>query len=307
MHPSIIHDGNFGRKTREDKAAELYRKHMRTLQFDSANISVSGSQSHAYSAAFGKAGTPSSTVIIRVAQEVSSLATSLPLDFSSAIFIRSDDEKATLLRAIITGPEETPYTGGCYLFDIYFPPKYPSVPPQVNFRTTGGGLVRFNPNLYNCGKVCLSLLGTWEGAQGEQWNHETSTMLQVRERSTPFVSSTHTRSIHLSSQVLISIQSLILCAEPYYNEPGFERLYGTPQGDQVTSSAPLSRTYRSLTSPLLLLQESLKYNEDVFRNNLKYAILGQLQNPPEGFEEVVKAHFFLKRHILIKVRRRVLD
>ena len=26
--------------------------------------------------------------------------------------------------------------------------------------------------------MCLSLLGTWEGAQGEQWN-ETSTVLQV--------------------------------------------------------------------------------------------------------------------------------
>lgn len=45
----------------------------------------------------------------------------------------------------------------------------------------------------------------------------------------------------------------------------------------------------------------MKYSEDVFRNNLKYAILGQLQNPPEGFEDVVKAHFFLKRHILLKV------
>jgi hypothetical protein len=30
---------------------------------------------------------------------------------------------------------------------------------QVNLQTTGKGTVRFNPNLYNCGKVCLSLLG----------------------------------------------------------------------------------------------------------------------------------------------------
>ena len=80
-------------------------------------------------------------------------------------------------------------------------------------------------------------------------------------------------------QVLISIQSLILCLEPYYNEPGFERLYGTPQGDS----------------------ESLKYSEDVFRNNLKYAVLGQLTNPPEGFEEVVRAHFYLKRDFLLEV------
>ena len=87
--------------------------------------------------------------------------------------------------------------------------------------------------------------------------------------------------IFFSLQVLISIQSLILCLEPYYNEPGFERLYGTPQGDS----------------------ESLKYSEDVFRNNLKYAVLGQLSNPPEGFEEVVRAHFYLKRDFLLEVRR----
>jgi len=27
----------------------------------------------------------------------------------------------------------------------------------------GGGSVRFNPNLYASGKVCLSILGTWSG------------------------------------------------------------------------------------------------------------------------------------------------
>ena len=46
-------------------------------------------------------------------------------------------------------------------------PVYPQVPPDVNSRTNGGGRVRFNPNLYNCGKVCLSLLGTWSGGGGE--------------------------------------------------------------------------------------------------------------------------------------------
>jgi baculoviral IAP repeat-containing protein 6 len=70
-------------------------------------------------------------------------------------------------------------------------------------------------------------------------------------------------------QVLISIQSLILCSEPYYNEPGYERMYGTPQGES----------------------ESLKYSEEVFKNNLKYAIIGQLLNPPEGFEQVNSLNF----------------
>lgn len=47
---------------------------------------------------------------------------------------------------------------------------------QAKFLTTGGGSVRFNPNLYNCGKVCLSLLGTWSGPS---WDPTTSTILQV--------------------------------------------------------------------------------------------------------------------------------
>jgi len=35
----------------------------------------------------------------------------------------------------------------------------------------------------SCGKVCLSLLGTWDGQQGEQWNETTSTVLQVRSNN----------------------------------------------------------------------------------------------------------------------------
>lgn len=36
---------------------------------------------------------------------------------------------------------------------MYFPQDYPSSPPLVNLETTGGHSVRFNPNLYNDGKV----------------------------------------------------------------------------------------------------------------------------------------------------------
>jgi baculoviral IAP repeat-containing protein 6 len=122
---------------------------------------------------------------------------------------RPDEERMDVMNALITGPLDTPYAGGCFIFDIFFPGTYPSTPPLVNLRTTGAGSVRFNPNLYNTGKVCLSLLGTWSGAEGENWNKDTSTFLQV----------------------LVSIQALILVPMPYFNEPGYERTMGTPEGD----------------------------------------------------------------------------
>ena len=66
--------------------------------------------------------------------------------------------------------------------------------------TTAGGAVHFNPNLYACGKVCLSILGTWEGPG---W--------------TPALS---------LRTVLLSIQSL-LGEAPLTNEPSYENETGS--------------------------------------------------------------------------------
>jgi baculoviral IAP repeat-containing protein 6 len=84
---------------------------------------------------------------------------------------------------MITGPEDTPYSCGCFIFDVYFPSMFPDIAPKINLQTTGGGTVRFNPNLYVDGKVCLSLLGTWEGHQSETWDPRFSSILQVLQPS----------------------------------------------------------------------------------------------------------------------------
>ena len=75
--------------------------------------------------------------------------------------------------------------------------------------------MRFNPNLYESGKVCLSLLGTWSGPG---WIPNKSSLIQV----------------------LISIQSLILVEQPYFNEPSFEVSMGTPQGTKQSNACVLS-------------------------------------------------------------------
>ena len=39
---------------------------------------------------------------------------------------------------------------------------------------------------------------------------------------------------------------------------------------------------------------------DVRINNIRYAMIGQLQNPSPGFEDVIKAHFYLKKDRLLQ-------
>ena len=69
---------------------------------------------------------------VRVAREVAGLERMLPLNRSSSVFVRVDEANCFMWRALITGPEDTPYSGGCFIFDIWFPGQYPTVPPQVS-------------------------------------------------------------------------------------------------------------------------------------------------------------------------------
>ena len=50
-----------------------------------------------------------------------------PRNHPKGVFVRVDEANAFLWRALIVGPEGTPYSGGCFLFDIYFPGTYPQV------------------------------------------------------------------------------------------------------------------------------------------------------------------------------------
>ena len=83
---------------------------------------------------------------------------SLPCDASSTIFLRIQSDRMDCLQVLISGPEDTPYSLGLFIFDVLFPSEYPQGPPKVNLQTTGYGSVRFNPNLYNCGKVSVHFL-----------------------------------------------------------------------------------------------------------------------------------------------------
>lgn len=112
----------------------------------------------------------------------------------NGIYCIFNDDNIMNVKVMIIGPKDTPYQYGFYLFDLEFPKQYPFVPPTVNF-VTYGKQIRFNPNLYINGKVCLSILGTWSGPG---WT-----------------------SCCSLNTVLLSIQTL-LNETPIQNEPGWE-------------------------------------------------------------------------------------
>jgi len=110
----------------------------------------------------------------------------------NGIFYIHDDTDMLKGYALIIGPSETPYFGGNYFFEFNYPTDYPHSPPKVKYWTNGNG-IRFNPNLYTSGKVCISLLNTW---RGDQWT-----------------------SCQTISTVLLTLCTL-LCENPLLNEPG---------------------------------------------------------------------------------------
>jgi len=190
-----------------------YTSELEDKRFDSFDMKLEGSEkyNHHYASNIESSSISalSGSRMQRIVKECTMMATSLPISLSSSIFVRADEERMDVLKALIVGPMGTPYSIGCFQFDIFLPPTYPMDPPLCNMETTGNGTVRFNPNLYNCGKVCLSLLGTWHGDQNSKWNAVSST-------------------IH---QVLVSIQALILVDQPYFNEPAYDSQKGTKEGE----------------------------------------------------------------------------
>ena len=85
---------------------------------------------------------------------------------NNGIYYIHDEEEFLKGYALIVGPSETPYFGGFYFFKLDYPVDYPFSPPKVTYMTNDGS-TRFNPNLYVCGKVCVSILNTWAG---DKWS-----------------------------------------------------------------------------------------------------------------------------------------
>ena len=114
----------------------------------------------------------------------------------NGIFYEHSEDDMLKGQALIIGPPDTPYYHGYFFFKFDFPRDYPHRPPTVTY-CTNDGITRFNPNLYKCGKVCISLLNTWKGPQ---WT-----------------------GCQTISTILFSLCSAVLNDTPLLNEPGITK------------------------------------------------------------------------------------
>lgn len=157
------------------------------------------------------------------------------------------------IRALLIGPKDTPYHNGFFFFNIFLPNDYPMSPPTFKFKTLDKKrIIRFNPNLYTDGKVCLSIINTWHGPTWSPCNTIES--------------------------VLLSIQALVFTNNPLVNEPGFEKSskmelenynniikYGTMQ---VATCDMLNKTPRGFKYFNKIIKSHFYKNIEWYRDNL---------------------------------------
>ncbi|KAI0243845.1 hypothetical protein L0F63_006836, partial [Massospora cicadina] len=143
----------------------------------------------------------------------------LRANLPKGIWVRGFGSRLDLLRVVIIGPQGTPYAGGTYCFDLFMDPEdFPASPPKCHFwRWVGPCDDEYrplNPNLYPSGRVCLSLLGTWEGSTPqERWSPASSLL-----------------------QLAVSLQSLVLVKNPFFNEAGYDRMHGSPEATRYSDA-----------------------------------------------------------------------
>jgi len=148
---------------------------------------------------------PGKAFLGRMQKEYKVLQSSLP----ETILVRAYEDRTDLLRCLILGPDNTPYEDAPFMIDWYLDPTFPQTPPLAHFHSWTNGNGRVNPNLYEEGKVCLSILNTWTGDRSESWSAARSSLLQA----------------------FVSIQGLVLVKEPWYCEPAYEKLRGTQEAE----------------------------------------------------------------------------
>jgi ubiquitin-protein ligase len=201
------------------------------------------------------------TTFKRIVNDVKELILS-PL-YSHGIYYIHNDNDILKGKALIIGPSDTPYENGFYLFDFDFPANYPHSPPEVTF-CTNDGLTRMNPNLYTQGKVCLSVLNTW---QGDQWT-----------------------GCQTISSVLLALCTL-LTNNPLLNEPGVTETHKDFKNYNIIIN------YKNFETAMILVltNKHIIDNFSMFENVIKEHFLDKFDYNVERLNKLLVLHSVKER------------
>jgi ubiquitin-protein ligase len=148
------------------------------------------------------------------------------------------------IKVLIIGPNETPYENGFFFFDIEIPSDYPMIPPKVIFCNKYNN-IRYSPNLYINGKVCLSILNTWNGPQ---W--------------TP---------CYTLSSILMTLIGYIFVKHSLSNEPAFQ--YSLIDSTKLLETYDDIIEHETLNGAVLYVLENIPNGFEVFKEKIeKYFI-----------------------------------
>merc|ERR1712228_1163326 len=162
---------------------------------------------------------------------------------------------------------------GCFLFDIYLPDEYPVKPCKVKHVSNGAQLCHAN-----------------NGPGGFSPNLHQSTgkvcLSLLGTWSGPGWEPNKSNVYQLLSTLLL----MVFGAEhPYYMEPS----YGGWEGTAYSIKKHDPRV--------------IQYDEEVLYHTAKSTILEIIRKPYEGFEDVIKTHFRMKREIILKTIQRWME
>ncbi|KAH6621824.1 hypothetical protein C7974DRAFT_315354 [Boeremia exigua] len=202
----------------------------------------------------------SSAFMRRIAKEHKILRNALPPN----IFVRTWESRLDLIRVLIIGPSETPYEYAPFVIDFHLGSSYPQAPPEAFFHSWTDGNGPVNPNLYEDGKICLSLLGTWHtDERNESWSPAKSTLLQV----------------------LVSIMGLVLVADPYYNEAGYDVQRAAPES-RLSSALYTERAYFRARE---FINHALSNTIEPFARDLQYLYRSDAPDAPRLLDKAIEA------------------
>lgn len=225
-----------------------------------------------------------SETIRRIVVENAGFKFSLPLSWDSTVWVRTSKKNLNLFTFLISGPKDTPYENGLFEFHVCYNTNetneapFPNNPPKVLFMTVGNGDYRAGPNLYQGQKIEDSNTKIIKIKGGKlclslinTWSGQSS---EKWNKDTSSLIS-----------IMVAIQSSVLIEYPYFTEPGYERYFNTERGNT----------------------ENKKYNENLYPYIIKYSMIGQIKNPPVGYEEVVKLHFKMKKEEIMTIIQKWID